>query len=257
MTKFIFRLALIFFLTACGSAPASPANATISPGIPVSFSNISLVIPEGLASSASFTTSTDVEYPYINASFGEMPTHNVILLDGYPIADRSAYILVFRADEYAAYTDETAEVIAGLQVLPKQLAEPYSPALMADFSTQVRTFSSANNQGLRYLTEIQTGFAPVSNAGLFYFYQGLTLDGFYYIEAIFPVNAAFQQADDSLTAVVPANGVPFPSADSTDTTAFQTYKAAVTDKLNAAVAADFTPALLMIDELVGSIQIGP
>jgi hypothetical protein len=256
MNKFIFGLVLIILLTACGVVPASPANATISPGIPVSFSNISLVIPEGLASGASFTTSTNVEYPYINASFGEMPTHNIILLGGYPIADRSAYILVFKADEYAAYTDETAEVIASLQVLPNQLAEPYSPALVADFSTQVRTFSTANNQGLRFLTEIQTGYAPVSNAGLFYFYQGLTLDGLYYIEAICPVNAAFLQDDYSLTADVPANGVPFPPTDSGDTSAFQTYKAAVTDKLNSATA-DFTPALLLIDELVGSIQFEP
>ncbi len=247
----------LYLLTACSTSTETKIASTAVPGISIAMNGVSFTIPEGLGTGASSTLTTGVEYPYINPSFGDMPSHTVLTLVGYPITDRSARILIFKADEYAAYTEQTAETIAGLVALPQQLAEPFPPALMPGFYVQARSFQAAHNQGLRYLTEVQTGVAPVSNDGLFYFYQGLSTDGIYFIEAIFPVHAAFLPVDSSPAGDVPADGIPFPYDSALNSPAIQDYFTSVKEKLNTATEDVFTPSLSILDELVASIQVTP
>jgi len=95
-------------------------------------------------------------------------------------------------------------------------------------------------------------FAPITNEDLFYYYQGITNDGAYFVSAFFHVNASYLVTDGKLDSVTPADGVPFDNSPSLD---FPAYLGAVTQKLNATPAENFSPSLLLLDQIVESIQV--
>jgi hypothetical protein len=234
-----------------------PTTAPTPSGLPVTFGNISLVIPIGLASGASFSTSVDVEYPYLNPSFGDMPEHTVITLDGFSLQGKIPRILVFQADQFAQYTELTQKIISALQALPIQSNTDVPADLATTFFAQTKFLSSSNFYGIRYLTESLNGYSPINNADIFYYYQGLSLDKKYYSEALIPINATFLAPDSNPDSAFPAGGVPFSINSMGDATAVQNYYNSVKDKLNTADPAAFSPSLGLLDELVQSIQVTP
>jgi hypothetical protein len=252
---------ILIFLGSCSSplpiSPSPAVSATPSSGLPVAFGNISLVIPEGLASGASFGTSTNVEYPYINPSFGDMPEHQVVGLSGYPIQGGNPRIIIFPAERYAQYTEMTQNTILALQNLPAQSSSEVPEALSTTFFAQAKTFLNEHNQGLCYLTEVLTGYAPITNEDIFYYCQGLSLDGEWFIEAILPVQAPFLPADTNPNSVLPADGVPFPFNFSGDVNDIKKYYETIKAKLDTAGSSVFSPSLALMGELIQSIHISP
>lgn len=248
-------------LAACSLIPSGSPTSTVTPtaipGIPVSNGNISLVIPTGLASNADFSTSTEVEYPYINPSNGDMPEHTVITLSEFALQGTTPRILVFQADQFAQYTELTQKIIAELQVLPVQSNTDVPADLQATFFAQTKFLSSSSFYGIRYLTEVLNGYSPINNMDIFYYYQGLSLDGKYYVEALLPIHATFLAPDSNPDSVIPAGGIPFSVSSMGDVTAVQNYYNAVKDKLNTADPAAFTPLLATLDELIQSIRVTP
>ena len=218
--------------------------------------NINLIIPEGLAAGASAKTTIDVEYPDINPSSGDMPSHTVIQLDGYSLP-RYARILVYKAVEYAGYTSKTAEIITDLQNLPPDAGQPFPEALTTTFYAQSISLNSTTTHGIRYLTQVMDAFVTINNEDLFYYYQGLTTDGQYYIAGDLPINAAFLPKDNNVNATLPTEGIPFPFDNLGDIDARNAYYDAVKNKLNATAQSDFQPTLEVLDALVKSISIRP
>jgi len=256
-------IGVLFSLAACNLIPSSsPTQAalptgTITSGIPISNGNISLVIPTGLASSASFSNSVDVEYPYINPSFGDMPEHTIITLNGFTLQGKTPRILVFEADQFAQYTEMTQKIITALQVLPVQSSTVVPADLATTFFAQTKILSSSSSNGLRYLTEVLTGFAAINNQDIFYYYQGLSADKKYYMEAIIPINALFLVADTNPSSLVPSDGIPFPFDPLTDVNAIQNYYNQVKEKLDATDLSAFSPSVGLLDELIQSIHFKP
>lgn len=250
-------------LAACSLFPfgpvtqPAPTTAPTPSGLPVTFGNISLVIPVGLASGASFTTSVNVEYPYINPSFGDMPEHTIITLEGYNLAGKTAQIFLFQADQFAQYTELTQNIISELALLPTRSNTDVPADLATIFYAQTRFLSSSQFYGIRYLTEPLNGFSPINNFAVFFYYQGLSLDRKYYVEAILPVNATFLAPDQNPDSPVPAGGVPFSADSMFDPAMVQQYYNSVKDKLNTADASAFSPLLSLLDELIQSIQVTP
>jgi hypothetical protein len=225
-------------------------------GIPYSKDKINLIIPEGLAAGASAKITIDVEYPYINPSSGDMPSHTVIQLEGYRLPG-SARILVFKAVDFARYTSKTTEIISALQNLPLDAGQPFPEALTTTFYAQSISLNSSTSHGIRYLTQVMDAFVTINNEDLFYYYQGLTNDGQYYIEAILPINSKILPLNNSMDAVLPPEGIPFPFDKLGDNDARNAYYDAVRNKLNATAQSDFQPALDVLDSLVKSISIRP
>ncbi len=248
---------LVFIISACGST-APEVSTPSSSGIPVSFGNISLIIPEELATGASFTTSIDVEYPYINPSFGDMPEHTVITLDGYAAFGRSGRILIFKASEFATYTDLTRHIISALQTLNS--GQTYPEDLYNHPYTNLLNINAANTFGQRYLTQVMDSFIPYNNEDIFYYFEGLSSDGEYYIEALLPVNVSFLPADGNPNTTTPSDGIQFPF-NVEDMLKFQPkfreYSALIEEKLNTATAEAFSPTLTKLDGLISSITIMP
>lgn len=239
------------------SIPATEAAATqqsgqLTPdGTPVETAEISFFIPNGVANDATTTLTTEVEYPYINPSLGDMPQHVVVTLNLYTetVTLFTPRIMIFRADEYANYSEMTTAIISTLRSLQYTDGQPLPEELGATFTAQVHALNFQNGKGIRYLTEVLQGFAPVTNEELFYYYQGITSDGKYFVQAVLPINAAFLPANGRVDTVLPPDGIPFNMDD------FPGYLEAVKQKLNSTETYNFNPYLDALDEMLASLHV--
>ena len=233
-------------------APSTQGGAQLTPdGTPVETSEISFIIPNGVANDVTSIMTKDVEYPYINPSLGDMPQHLVISLNLYAVADTvySPKIMIFRADEYGAYSEMTAETINTLRTLQYAEGQPLPNELDTTFTAQIHGLNFQNGHGIRYLTQVMQNFAAITNEELFYYYQGITNDGMYFVEAILPINTAFLPANGRTDTPLPTDGIPINLDD------FQGYANAVKEKLNNTETYNFNPYLDALDEMIGSVQV--
>ncbi len=228
---------------------ATVPSATPVSGIPVTFDNVSFNIPLELNASAAASTTTEVEFPYLNPSGGPMAQHTAFQFTNYPVED-NARIMVFKTEEYASYGQPLQDAVTAL-LGGQDTAQPLPNALaQGDFFTQVKPLNFKNGHGVRQLTQVLMNIGPINNQDLLYYYQGITNDGAYFVSAIFHVNAAFLVADSSMDAVTPADGIPF-----TNESDMTTYLNAIAQKMNETPAENFAPALQFFDNLIGSIQV--
>jgi hypothetical protein len=237
-------------MTAAAPLPTAQPTVTQASGLPVSYNNVSFNIPLELNASATPSTSTDVEYPYINPSGGPMAEHVVFDLTSYPVLGK-ARIMVFKSSEYAAYGEPVQGAVTAL-LAGQDAAQPLPKALAQDFYAQAKPVPFQNGHGVRVLTEVLTGFAPITNKEIFYYYQGITNDGTYFVSAILPVNASFLVADGKKDLSTPSDGIPFNWGTDLD---FAKYLTQMTQKLNGTPAENYSPSLLLLDKMIGSIQV--
>jgi hypothetical protein len=101
-----------------------------------------------------------------------------------------------------------------------------------------------NGQGMRFLTQYNSGIVPVNNAQLFYTYQGLTSDGLYYVAVVAPVNLS-ELPLDATSASLPAD---WPAS-------YQQLLSDTIKLLNEKPASAFTPDLALLDAMVRSIEV--
>ena len=270
--KFILKVSvmvgLAILVLGCGTAttaPSAPQPGTEAPApvpptpsaLGVAYNNVSFTVPFAMADTVTYATTTAVEFPYINPSGGPMPEHIVFNLNGY--AREAQYsqpsVLVYPAAEYAQYSDLTQGIIDSLQTLQVAPGQPLPQALINGvISAQVQEVQFQSGRGVRYLTQVNQVPVPINSKGLFYYFQGLTTDGRYFVQVILPVYAPFLPTDDSPNSPAPADGVPF---DWNNYNSLPQYLDAVTQKLNTAVSGDFTPRLAHLDKLVQSILVNP
>jgi hypothetical protein len=212
---------------------------------------VSFFIPNGVANDATSAMTSNVEYPYINPSLGDMPRHVTVKLNLYPVSGAvfSPQIMIFHADEYSQYSEKTAATIAALKGLQYADGQSLPEALTSDFTAQIHAVNFKNGHGVRYLTQVFQNFLPVNNKDLFYYYQGMTSDGKYFVQATLPINAAFLPADDNPNTPLPADGIAFNMDD------FQGYLNSVTQKLNTTETYNFNPYLDALDEMMASMQV--
>ena len=233
-------------------AEATQESEQLTPdGTPVNTAEISFLIPNGIANDASSVTSTEVEFPYINPSLGDMPQHVKLTLQLYALSGTQfePHIMIFRAEEYAQYSENNASVINEMKSLQYVDGQPLSKNLGSDFIAQIHAVNFKNGHGVRYLTQVFMNFGTVNNKELFYYYQGITGDGKYYVQAILPINAPFLAADGNPNGPLPADGIPFNGDD------FSGYLNTVSQKLNSTDTFSFTPYLEHLDAMIESIQV--
>jgi hypothetical protein len=121
-------------------------------------------------------------------------------------------------------------------------------------TAQVQGINFQNGRGLRYLTQAGQAAAPINNSGLFYYFQGLSEDGSYYIAAILPTGASYLVADENPTSPLPVDGIPF---DFENFDAVPRYFETMTTTLNESSPTEFTPSIEVLDEFVESFLIQP
>ncbi len=238
--------------TEAAATEAAASTAPAPAGTAVSYGRISLVVPSGLSTDTTNTTGTDVEFPFVNPSLGEMPQHAKIVLNGYPVQNTTLapQVMAFPAGEYAQYADSDQQLIAALQNMQYMDGQPL-PAGFPDgpFNSHVGGLAMMNGKGIRYLTQFNQAALPVNSQELIYYFHGLASDGNTYVEAILPVSAAFLAPDNNPNSALPAGGIPFNMDD------IGAYFQAIGSKLDATPPGQFSPSLDTLDALIQSINI--
>ena len=233
-------------------AEATQESEQLTPdGTPVNMAEVSFLIPNGIANDATSVTNTEVEHPFVNPSNGTMPQHVKLSLNLYALSrtQLEPHILIFRAAEYAQYTERTAKTISEIQALQYVDGQPLPETLDSDFMAQIHAVNFKNGHGVRYLTQVFMNFQAVNNTELHYYYQGVTDDGQYYVQAILPINAPFLAVDGDPNGPLPADGIPFNGDD------FTGYLNAVAQKLNSTDTFSYTPYLEYLDAMIESMQV--
>jgi hypothetical protein len=234
------------------TAEATQESGQLTPdGAPVNTAEVSFFIPNGIANDAASVTNTEVEYPYVNPSNGAMPQHVKLTLNQYALngTQLEPHIMIFRSAEYGQYTENTASIINEMQSLQYVDGQPLPEKLGSDFIAQIHAVNFKNGHGVRYLTQVFMNFQAVNNTELHYYYQGITDDGQYYVQAVLPINAPFLAVDGDPNGPLPAEGIPFNGDD------FSGYLNAVAQRLNSTDTFSFTPYLEHLDAMIESIQV--
>jgi hypothetical protein len=246
--------------TASASQAGATQPSTPVGGMPVSFQNVSFVIPMGMASGAN---------PEAVAAVGEgggapwwevAPAHLSFTLTDYQLQNQffEPGIFIYPAPEFAQASSTASEqidrlkkILAGGVLLKETL--PNVPFFNAAhiIAANIKRIEFQNGSGVRELTQYDQYPAPINNHELFYHFEGLTSDGKYYVIAILPITAPVLAEDEKPEAPVPAGGVPIPSAVGPN----EVYYLSVTQKLNALAPDDYTPSLNALDALVQSLLV--
>jgi hypothetical protein len=246
-------------LTATPGQSFSTPTATQPGGIPVSYENVSFVIPNGMASGANTDKMTAVA-SNSEAPWDIAPTHVRFTLTEYQLQGKfhEPRIFVYPADEYvqsnpnaAEQIDRLKKILAGGTLLQEAL--PTVPFFNAasQIAADIKIIPFQNGGGVRALTQYAQYAAPINNHELFYHVQGLTSDGKYYMIAILPVNAPILPVDEKPDASVPEGGVSIPA----DVGPNDVYYYSVTEKLNTLSPDAFTPSLSALDALIQSFLV--
>jgi hypothetical protein len=248
--------------------PAATATQPAVQGVPVSYKNVSFVLPAGLASDAAPTTvpqaSEDAAGPW-----GASPEHIEFGLNNYSVPAKSFQtreIHVYPARDYADLNTGANITLQRLQALLADQTAPITPQSVphvpyfnaaAMIAAQPQRIHFQDGDGIRIVSQYGQAVMPIANDGTFYQFIGLTSDGKYMVIAILPVQSPLLQVSQDPSSPLPPGGVPFPDMGSSDPQVFQTYYQAVTDKLDNADPASFQPSLTRLDALVQSIHVQP
>jgi putative hemolysin len=105
-----------------------------------------------------------------------------------------------------------------------------------------------NGMGVRFLTQYGQAFYPINNTDLFYTFQGVTSDGYYYVAAILPVS----------NPILPTGETEIPGGDfDAFANNFETYAADIAQQLEGQPASSFTPDLALLDAMIQSLVVNP
>lgn len=243
---------------------AAPTQSSLPAGIPVSFQNVSFVIPNGLASGASSQNVAAVDEQN-GAPWDVAPAHIEFVLNDYSTLGKFSDTKIWIYPANSAGMNDWAT--HSLQKLRAIVANPSAP-LTNDALPEVPTYNAAqmfaakvqvinfqSGSGVRMITEYGQAAGPIVNNGTFYHFEGLSGDGKYYIVAVLPIGATVLASGGDPNAPVPPGGVPFPGYTSPDPKDYDTYYQSVTNALNAADPSVFMPAIASLDQLIQSISI--
>lgn len=286
--KVIFVFAIAGLILACGFTSSAPTNipdqqnvativastiqaitAAAPAGIPVSFQNVSFVIPNGLAGGASSQAIPNNPTDQNGGPWAIAPAHSEFTFTGYNLPAGSYFSTiqmdVYPAEEFASMNDGARITLQNLKAYlanPTSSFGPNSAPLVpyfnagSMFDAQVKPIKFKNGSGVRLITQFGQAVGPIINNGTFYHFQGLTSDGKYLIIAVLPIQAPYLTNGNNPNAPTPADGVPFPGyTSSIDPKDYENYFQAVTDKMNATSNDTFSPSLNTLDALIQSISV--
>lgn len=243
-------------------------TATLQPtfeGVEVSVDPLRIVLSPHVASGARGLQLPRAEGEV--APWEVTPGHVQLKLEGYALQTTAheAQIYVYPAQGYAEMYSPAFESIHRLNNVLYDPSAPVDDSGLPGvpffnaaqvFASNIQVIPFENGRGVRFLTEYAQYPASINNHGLFYHFQGLTVDGDYYIVAILPIRVPVLAETSDAGAVLPAGGVPYPYFANPEAD-MQAYYDAITNLLNTASPDSFTPTIIQLDSLIQSIRIAP
>ena len=196
----------------------------------------------------------------VPASDGEMwdnyPAYVKFSFDCYPLTDtfHEPEIRIYPVADYEARVEMVNDVVNEMDALlssrpPEPDSVPFLPLWNAAalFRSRISYVDFQNGSGIRFLTQFGQAAWPINNQDMFYTYQGLTEDGAYYVSAILPAAnpILFANGDD---AIPDDDQIAFSEN-------FMTYIDDIRGQLNGQAPESFTPNLIFLDEMIGSLRV--
>ena len=183
-----------------------------------------------------------------------LPQYVTYSFNGYALQDTllTPLIDIIPVATLNSFNPQLGQQATDLQALlaAKQVAAdasiPFLPPYEAAqvFHAQVSFINFQNGSGVRFITQYDQAYMPISNHEVFYTFQGLTSDGNCYVAIVLPISNPNLQADDSV-----------PSDYTTFTNNFPNYLTSIVNMLNSQAANTFTPNLDVLDQFVGSLSV--
>lgn len=244
------------------NTPESEATTVVVNGTLLSAEGLSFIAPTGIANSIALTVEPAAPPADDMPWWGIYPEYKVYALQGYPLTGtfHEPKIYIYPIEEYVAMNESVANIAQSLKnilnspspVYPERL--PFLPTWNAgqEFHSNAQVVAFQNGTGIRYLTQYGQFPSAVSNASVFYTYQGISSDGKFYVAAVLPISAPFLPAASNPDSPLPADGVPF---DWNDPMNNPNYFPLISEKLTNADPAIFSPTLTDLDALIQSISI--
>ena len=195
----------------------------------------------------------------IPASDGEMwdnyPQHVQFTFDCYPLSGtfHNPVLRVYPIADYRARFDHIGEMLLEISsLLETKPADPQSIPFLpvwnaaALFRSNVDYIDFENGRGVRFLTQFGQAAWPINNLDMFYTFQGVTNDGFYYVTSVLPAS----------NPILPMNGDTIPGGDHMAFSEnFQNYALDIKNQLNSQTPESFTPNLILLDEMIRSLRV--
>ncbi|MBI4674245.1 MAG: copper resistance protein NlpE N-terminal domain-containing protein [Chloroflexi bacterium] len=150
----------------------------------------------------------------------------------------------------AKNVESLQKILADKQVAPGQTI-PVFPIIPASqvFRTQVHLLDFVNGSGVSFVTYYAQDASPATADRIFYTFQGITLDGEWYVAAYWDVTTPALPADANA-----AQNVLPPTADAKQ---FEQYLAQTVATLDSLPPAGFAPNLTLLNNMVQSINATP
>jgi putative hemolysin len=225
----------------------------------VEFGGVKIAFDDQLAQSAQGANVSAVPLSEGPVWGGASPAAIRFLFDGATAPDyldpRLAQVLVYKTAEWEQIDPAIAQQISDLKMLlatkPVEIegSIPVLPPIpaMQVFHVKPQYLDFKNGSGVGFVTYYSQAVNPITAKDLFYTFQGLTNDGQYYVVVYHPVT----------TALLPAEANMDSAAYDEFAKNYEQFLADLVAQLNALVPAAYTPNLMLIDELVKSIEVGP
>jgi hypothetical protein len=246
--------------TIAGTATDTPTvTLAPSPTPNVSCNEITLTLDPGLATGFQCQTipaAGGPDDPY----FAINPQYTEVTLQGYILPDtfHTPHIFVFPVQSYHDLLPDIIDGrVAALQALiaggalPATGALPLLPVFNAaeEFHAQYKVISFSGGSGIRHLTQYAQFFDPINSHDMFYSFQGLAVDGKYWISGILPIS----------NSMLPPNGDNPPGGMTWDQfgNQFPTYLTDIVTKLEAQPPESYSPTIAALDALIESIAVHP
>ncbi len=165
-----------------------------------------------------------------------------------------AQVLVYKADDWTNLDPSTAQTVANLKNLlatkPVSMTGPLP--VLPPMSGQQALYAQAQyldfhgGTGVGFLTYYTLAVDPITASDLFYTFQGLTNDGKYYVSVFHPVS----------TTLLPATAAMSGPQYEEFAKNYETYLTTLTAQLNELISAGYVPDLVLVEDLMRSIEIG-
>jgi hypothetical protein len=235
--------------TATPTAEPAPAPLAFE-GPAVSYSGISfssdLVLERGV-----FAEMVSESFDYARFSFAP---------DGY--CREVGCVMVYPVEAYREEIFFGDDIIDGLQSAIETQSKGYFPTLMAHVLLRAQTehIGFQNGAGIRAIVMKGQDLVLANNGSVEYEFHGLTDDGRYYVEAMFPIQApillsTYDPAENTNEAAIPVPELP--ADDVQRGVVMREYNQEAQRQLDMLDGSSFTPALGLLDALVASLLVAP
>jgi hypothetical protein len=221
------------------AATCSSATFTLDPSIAASTNGV--IIPQPTQDPNG--TPWAILPQYVTYSFNGYPLQGTLLtplIDIIPVASLNTFNPQLGQEATDLKSLLTAKQVAANANIP--FLPPYEAAQV--FHAQVSFLNFQNGSGVRFVTQYDQAYMPISNHEVFYTFQGLTSDGNCYVAILLPVSNPNLQANDTI-----------PGDYTTFNNNFPTYLTSIVNMLNSQAANTFTPHLDVLDQFVSSLTV--